>query len=249
MTFETTGQELGPDLSKAKGLLVIVIDDLGLSLRFARELAELPLDITFSVLPRLRHSADVVALANEKGRELMLHQPMEPMAYPETSPGEGALFGSMTGKQLRAVVRDNLVRVPGARGLNNHMGSRFTQDYRGVYAMLEELRGRGLFVLDSLTHPRSVLAKLVAEQEIPVLRRDVFLDVVRSADAVQHQLRKAESIALRKGRAVAIGHPFEETLEGLRRWSAERSPSLAVVRASALLDNGADALAKGKKSR
>jgi uncharacterized protein len=250
ISFESPKTEpLAPDVAEAQGLLVIVIDDLGLDAAFARQLAALPLEITFSVLPGLPHSDDVVSIARKAGRELLLHQPMEPMGYPEVSPGEGALFGSMTGEQLRAIVLENLARVPAARGMNNHMGSRFTQDYRAVGAMLQGLPGNGFFVLDSLTHPRSVLGDLARKQGIPTLLRDVFLDVVRDADAVTHQLRKAESIALRKGRAVAIGHPFPETLEGIRRWNRERSPWVAVVSASALVPGAESGLARLPKSR
>ncbi len=250
ISFESPKAEpAAPEADEVQGLLAIVIDDLGLDAGFARQLAALPLEITFSVLPGLPHSDDVVSIARKAGRELLLHQPMEPMGYPDVSPGEGALFGSMTGEQLRAVVLENLARVPAARGMNNHMGSRFTQDHRAVAAMLQGVPGNGFFVLDSITHPRSVLGELARQQGIPTLLRDVFLDVVRDADAVTHQLRKAESIALRKGRAVAIGHPFPETLEGIRRWNRERSRRLAVVPASALAPGAETGLARLPKSR
>ncbi len=250
ISFESPrGEPPMPDTPEPQGLLAIVIDDLGLDAGFARQLAALPLEITFSVLPGLPHSDDVVSIARKAGRELLLHQPMEPMGYPEVSPGEGALFGSMTGEQLRAVVLDNLARVPAARGMNNHMGSRFTQDHRAVSAMLQGVPGNGFFVLDSLTHPRSVLGELARQQGIPTLLRDVFLDVVRDADAVTHQLRKAESIALRKGRAVAIGHPFPETLEGILRWNRGRSQRVAVVKASTLAKGDDADLAQSPKSR
>lgn len=226
---------LQPPAPAARGL-VIVMDDLGLERRFARELAALPEPVSFSVLPWLPHTEEVAAIAREHGKELLLHQPMEPLDS-TISPGAGALFAGAPQSRVRQLVRENLTRLPGAVGLNNHMGSRFTQDPAGVDAVLDVAAENGVFVLDSVTHPGSVLAKRALQRGVPVLRRDIFLDVVKDTGAILYQLRKAERIAGRRGQAVAIGHPYPETLEALRIWSRERearAERVPVVTAQAL---------------
>ncbi len=224
-----------PPPSTDRPLLAIVIDDLGESAAFARNLASLGEPITFAIWPLASHVESVTAVAVETGMEIIVHQPMEPMAYPEMNPGPGAVYVDMDDQAIRATVLENLQRVPNAVGLNNHMGSRFTQNARGVAAVAEVLRTQRLFALDSLTHPQSTFRKTAQAQGVPSLVRDVFLDVVRSEQAVAHQLRKAERIAQGKGFAIAIGHPFPETLAGLRRWLASRDPRVRVVTLRELL--------------
>ena len=239
-------QEQAPLAVAEGGRLVIVMDDLGLDLGYARALALLPVPVTFSVLPRLPQTRGVAALAREYGCELLLHQPMEPVDLSK-HPGAGALFVGVGTERLRRLLLENLAQVPGAVGLNNHMGSRFTQDSQGVREVVRVAAEQGLFVLDSRTHERSLLARAAEQAGVPTLRRDVFLDVVRETAAIEFQLRKAEQLARQQGQAVAIGHPHPETLQALRRWSVGREPGVLVTTAGALLQVGEDgALAAGQ---
>lgn len=218
-----------PPRLDARGRLAIVIDDLGESESFARSLAALDVPVTFSVWPRSSKTSQVAAIGHAAGLEIMLHQPMQPESWPRVKPGPGALYISMNATEVRRVVAENLDKVPWAVGLNNHMGSAFTQSVEGMDAVIQVLNERGLVILDSLTHPRSAVMAEARKLGIEAYRRDVFLDVVKDVDAVVFQLEKAERLALSHGRAVAIGHPYPETLEGLKRWSAKRDPELAVV--------------------
>ena len=218
-------------------MLAIVIDDLGESVSFAEGLAKLDVPVTFSIWPGSSHMERVARLAHAAGRDVLLHQPMEPMNYPKVNPGPGAVLVSMEPERIRRVVAENLDRVPFALGFNNHMGSRFTQNGSAVAAALGGVSERKMFVLDSLTHPRTKVSREAQKLGVPVLRRDIFLDVVRDEDAIVRQLRKAEQVALGKGYAVAIGHPFPETLAALRRWSGERDRRVRVERLSLLVNS------------
>lgn len=216
-------------------VLAIIIDDLGDSPLFARKLVSLRLSLTFSVIPHTRRTRDVLAIAQEAGLEVILHQPMEPVSYPQHDPGEGALFVSMDAGQIQQILQENFALVPGAAGMNNHMGSLFTQDRARMELVLEEVKRRGLFVVDSLTHPRSRVVQAAASAGVPCLVRDVFLDNVQTERAVLRQLRKAEAVARRKGRAIAIGHPKAATLKALRAWSRTRDKTILLLPVSGLL--------------
>ena len=215
--------------------LVIVIDDIGEDMNAARALAGLPYPVTFAVWPRSTHARRAAEVGHAAGLEILIHQPTEPMKYPEMNPGPGALFTSLPEAEIEARVRDSITRVPHAVGMNNHMGSRFTRDRRAAAAMVRPLRNHGFFVLDSMTHPGSVLFEEAARQGIPSLKRDIFLDSVPGRDNVLRQLRKAENIALVTGRAVAIGHPLPDTLAVLRDWESRRDTRIELVRLADLL--------------
>ena len=215
------------------GKLVLIIDDLGGSLNYARQLHSLDFPVVFSILPHMPGTEQVVEYARNNNVETMLHLPMEPLGYPQgIEPGPGALFVNMNSKEIRRRVADNLAQVPGAIGVNNHMGSRFTQDFRGMNVVFDEIQKQGLFFLDSMTTPKSVAEELAAKRNIVFLKRHVFLDNVQDKNAILFQLSKAENIAVKHGMAVAIGHPYPETLEALREWNRIRNRNVEVVRLS-----------------
>jgi len=217
-----------------KPRLAIVIDDLGESLKPARELAQLGLPLTFSVFPYGPATPKIVEVGRAAGFDIILHQPMEPLDAGNNNPGVGAIYCRMSDEQIKAALRENLKRVPAAVAMNNHMGSRFTQDERGLAAVVEVLRERKLFCLDSLTHPKSRFMVVAARLNVPGLKRDVFLDLVRERDAVLRELKHAERIARARGAAVAIAHPVATTIAALRAWKSQRDASITLVPLSAL---------------
>jgi uncharacterized protein len=218
------------------GKLVIIIDDLGENLKYARELGKLEFPVIFSILPYTTRTTEVVDFARKNNLEIMLHLPMEPSSYSQgVCPGQGALFVDMDDREVKARLAQNLAQVPGAIGVNNHMGSRFTQDHQGMSIVLEELKKEGLFFLDSLTTSKSVVEELAGKKQVDFLKRHVFLDNVQDKNAILFQLNKAENLAIKQGMAVAIGHPYPETLMALKEWKALRSGNVEVVRISEYL--------------
>ncbi len=210
--------------------LVLVMDDLGQSMPAVRQLLALPYPVTFAIWPDSSHAREAGLAAHAAGREIIVHQPMEPLGYPKVKPGPGALLVGADEAAIEEQVRSALNKVPYAVGMNNHMGSRFTQNSAGVRAVLRVLRAKKLMALDSMTHPASVLHAEAARQGFAPLKRDVFLDVTAKKEAVLHQLRTAEKVALLTGHAIAIGHPLPETLAALKEWSRVRNPQVTMVR-------------------
>jgi hypothetical protein len=210
-------------------LLAVVIDDLGEDLSFAESLAELPFPVSIAVWPQATHTRGIAATAREKGLDLLLHQPMEPRGWPKVRPGPGALMLSMNATEARRVLNENLDGLPGVVGLNNHMGSRYTSDRAAMDLVATTCAERGLIFLDSRTVGGSKGKEAAVAAGLAPLERDVFLDNVPQTPAILHQLRKAERLALKRGQAVAIGHPHPETLEALRQWWKMRDPAVTPV--------------------
>ncbi len=215
--------------SAAAPRLTVVIDDLGEDLEFARSLTRLDFPVSFAIWPSATHTKAVAAVADAAGMEILVHMPMEPMNYPRLNPGKDPLLLSMTADEIRNTVNRNVARVPGAVGVNNHMGSRFTEVAQPMNVALNAIKDQGLFFLDSGTTPRT---KAIAEARRVGIRhfnRDIFLDNVRSVSAILLQLKKTESLALKRGRAICIGHPHRETLEALQVWARERNQRVSIV--------------------
>ena len=214
----------------------IVIDDLGQNFSHFEQLADLHLPLSIAVIPGLPASTRTVGEASRRGIEMLLHQPMEPREEGQKNPGEGVLLTSMTAEAVRARVRANLDAVPGAVGVNNHMGSRFTEDTAGLGALMAEIKAHELFWLDSRTTARTHGGEAALTAGVPALERDIFIDADVNADFIRRQVRKLIALARERGSAVGIGHPHPETIAVLREMRAELLASgVALVPISALV--------------
>ncbi|PCI32777.1 MAG: hypothetical protein COB54_06685 [Alphaproteobacteria bacterium] len=194
----------------------IVIDDLGVVKGRTHEVIKLDAPLTLSFLPYAPDLQNITQFARVSGHELMVHLPMEPKGNKD--PGPHALLTGVADEKILQDLAFNLSQFDGYVGINNHMGSAFTEYSRGLDLILDEVQNRGLLVLDSRTSQYSLLAKMATERDIPNLTRDVFLDNEQDVDYILGQLDKLEKMALRRGSAIAIGHPYGETIEALSRW-------------------------------
>lgn len=199
----------------AQPRLAIVIDDLGNRLAEGQRAVTLPGAVTCAFLPGTPHALALAELAHRTGKEVILHQPMQSVAGQALGPG--AITLDMTRTAMVRTLRANLRALPHVAGMNNHMGSLLTRHpghMTWVAAALREA-APGLYFLDSRTSPRTVAERMAREVGVATTRRDVFLDNVRDPEAIRAQLRVAAERARRQGSAVAIGHPYPETLEVL----------------------------------
>ncbi len=204
----------------ARPRLAIVMDDLGRNLGVGRALLAIDLPVTLSILPGQAHSAGLAELAHRHGREIMVHLPMEPQAYPVADPGKDALFVNLSAAEIRRRMENYLQQVPYAVGGNNHMGSRFTEDRAGMQAVLGVIKENGFFFLDSLTTGESIAYAEARRAGVPAAVRDVFLDNAPEVEKIAGEIRRLVAVAKRRGHAIGICHPYPETLEALRREAA-----------------------------
>jgi polysaccharide deacetylase 2 family uncharacterized protein YibQ len=231
--------EWAPPPESAVPRLAVVIDDMGRDLERARAFLDLNIAITPAILPHLSESRKVALLAQERGREYLVHVPMQPEGYPDVDPGPGALLENMDETEIRKTIAEDLQAVPGAAGINNHMGSRLTALEVPMRWLMAELKGRGLYFVDSVTTARSVAVPTAGEAGLGWARRDVFLDNVQEQRAIGEQIAKAIQHAKQTGRAVAIGHPHRETLRALEAWAPKiRESGVRIVSPSELLQRG-----------
>lgn len=200
-----------------QAVIAVVIDDVGLDRPRALKMIELKGPLTLSLMTYADGIQSLSDLARKSGHEVMAHLPMEPLD-PKENPGPGALKVSMDEAAIRRVMAEDLDDWTGYVGVNNHMGSRFTQDGARMAIVMDELKARGLLWLDSKTIGSSSGPTAAKAAGVPFLERDVFIDNMETVEAVLAQLETLIGTAQKHGTAIGIGHPHDATREALKKW-------------------------------
>lgn len=197
-------------------VVAIIIDDMGSSVAEVRELMNIGVPLTFSVIPGLHQSREVATIAHNGGYEVMLHIPMEPQDYPRKRLESNGLLLSYGDREIEARVRGFMNVIPYAVGANNHMGSRFTENREKMGVVLGVLKENGMFFIDSMTTPKSIGLALSRELGLRSTARTApFLDNSEDVSAVKVQLASLTKLAVKKGSAVGICHPHRGTIQAL----------------------------------
>jgi polysaccharide deacetylase 2 family uncharacterized protein YibQ len=212
------GAELIDDSLKEKNLpkITLIIDDVGNNHLLGFRAAKLPPEVALSILPHTSFSNDLANFAHQRGMDILLHQPMESMTNVNLL-GPGSLLKDMTRKQFNLVLKENLKAVPFVIGLNNHMGSLLTTDTQKMNWLMEELKLRQLFFIDSRTTTDTIAENTALNWQVPTERRKVFLDHIDDPKTIAEQFKRLLSIAKNNGHAIAIGHPRKNTLDFLEK--------------------------------
>ena len=185
--------------------VAIIFDDAGYGIKAAQEVEAIGRPVTISVLPRLPFSTQIAEEAPQHGMQVILHLPVQPDNR-SIALGPGGITVDMADDEIRQTVNDDLATVPSAVGANNHMGSLGTADPRVMRAVMDVMKTRHLFFVDSMTSSRSVAAKVAREMGVPTAVRAVFLDNEDNEEYVRGQFRALIAIAQSRGDAIAIGH-------------------------------------------
>lgn len=209
---DTVASVVEPDLAVPlpTAKLVLILDDIGYSADAGLRAINLPAQITLAVIPHTPHGKALAEAAHQAGRELMLHAPMSNLSGMDL--GEGALTLQQSEEEFLQVLTAALADIPHIKGVNNHTGSELTAALQPMQWVMQELKSRNLYFVDSMTTRDSVAGTTAAQFLVPSLRRHIFLDNVQTAEAIDVEFRRAIALAQQQGYAVAIGHPYPETL-------------------------------------
>lgn len=226
--IEARGQGFAPRIA-------LIVDDIGFSLSRARRFLDLDAPLTYSILPRVTYSQTLALEIHEAGHQIMLHQPMEPYDR-AVDPGPGALFVGDGTKRIERVMEENILEIPFATGVNNHMGSRFTSREMEMRKALTIVKNKDLFFVDSLTSSHSRALETARRLHLAAARRNIFLDVHPQECAVLSQLRQLTRIARLHGTAIGIGHPYPSTAQAIGRF-IRNLKGITLVHISALISD------------
>jgi polysaccharide deacetylase 2 family uncharacterized protein YibQ len=220
--------------------VAVIIDDMGQHAARGERALALPGPLAYAFLPQAPHTRDLAGLAHRRGKEVLLHQPMQAAGREGAGPGRIAL--ATTREALQRRVARNLAAVPHAAGVNNHEGSLITRHPGHMTWLMKALRERGgLFFVDSRTTARTVAERMAREVGVPAIERDIFLDHRREATRIHAQFDRLLATARREGAAVAIGHPHPQTLAVLKnRLRRLQEADVELVAVSALVSESSE---------
>ncbi|MFZ5814592.1 MAG: divergent polysaccharide deacetylase family protein [Bacillota bacterium] len=227
-------------------MLAIVIDDLTRGAPGFEAMLALDQPLTFALFPDQPDAAALAGQVAGRGHEVILHLPMDAGRVNPAWYAGRPISGRQTDEEIAWQVARWLRAVPQARGMNNHMGTRATQDERVVRAVLEVARRSGKFVLDSLTTEATVVPRVAVEMGVPCMQRSLFLDHTPGKAAAVEQLRRLADWAEQHGAAIGIGHVGqgrEATAQALVEVLPElQARGIRLVTLSTLLESRPDLL-------
>ena len=201
---ETYLKESGSSLPSAK--LAIIIDDVGSTDSGLKKMMEINEHLTFAVMPFLENSEKDAINAHKNGFEVIVHLPMEANGGKMNWVGPKPILSGMTSHEIKELTAEAISSVPYAVGANIHMGSKVSSDKAVISAVMDVLKERNMYFVDSRTTELTIAKEIADEQGVLCYDRDVFLDGQQPKSFVMKRLRKAGDVALKKGFAVAIGH-------------------------------------------
>jgi uncharacterized protein len=216
-------------------VVAIIIDDLGDHWENGLRAVQLPGPVACAVMPYRPYSERFSVEAYLQNKEVLLHLPMEPKTVRFSTPG--LLTHSLSRQEMLSAMYDALHSLPYVDGMNNHMGSLLTSKETHMSWLMQELSLLdALFFIDSRTSADSVAFSMAKKHGVSSTQRDIFLDHVRDKGSIATKLDETVQLAKTQGSALAIGHPYPETLAVLEEVLA-RLPEYGVqmVTVSSLL--------------
>lgn len=216
-----------PDYDQAAGYLgdsklAIIMDDMGYSMARGQRVLDLPGAMTIAILPFTPSAAELASATVAQGKEVIVHQPMEPQRPQGAITAKGMLTTGMAATDFYATLSAAIDSVPHSVGISNHTGSKLTTHGERMGWVMDHIRQRDLFFVDSRTSANTVAHRTAQEFDVPTVSRDVFLDHVITPAAIEIQFERAVRLAKLRGSAVLIAHPHEVSL----RFLEERLPRL-----------------------
>jgi len=188
--------------------IAIIMDDMGYSHELGLQALALPGDITYSFIAYAPSAKALARRARALDKEIMLHLPMA--SQKERPLDEGAITAETGREEIKRLLDAQLQRVPGVKGFNNHMGSALTESRVMMSWLMEAVVEHDLYFVDSRTSRQTVAYEVAKEYGVPALQRQVFLD--HAGVSLQEQLERALKLARQGGQAVAIAHPYPESM-------------------------------------
>ncbi|MFQ5721870.1 MAG: divergent polysaccharide deacetylase family protein [Candidatus Aminicenantales bacterium] len=203
--------------AKAKKKVALIIDDMGNSLWAINEVCSIKMPLTVSILPYSSLAKETAQIAHQNGLEVMLHLPLEPINSQEEDNGsKGMVDSKMNKKEVIQTVNNCVAQIPYVIGVNNHMGSKITASKIFMRIILEKLKEKNLFFIDSRTTADSVAYDVAQMMGVPSTYRNVFLDTEDTEQSIKNKLIELYQLAQKKGQALGICHPRPKTLKVLK---------------------------------
>ena len=221
-----------------KPRIALIVTNLGLSATYTKAaLKLLPEDITLSfshVAPRLK---SWIREARQKGHEVLMDIPMEPLGFPKNDPGRATLLTSSNEVENLNRLEHVMKKAGGYVGLLGTLGTKFMLHSETFLPVLKTIKQRGLIYVDSRSTSRSLGPELASSIQLPRAFNNIFIDKEPSNQKIKGKLDELEKIALKKRFAVGIAQPFPLTIEILSQWAEKlKAKQISLAPITAVVD-------------
>ena len=221
-----------------KPRIALIVTNLGLSATYTKAaLKLLPEDITLSfshVAPRLK---SWIREARQKGHEVLMDIPMEPLGFPKNDPGRATLLTSSNEVENLNRLEHVMKKAGGYVGLLGTLGTKFMLHSETFLPILKTIKQRGLIYVDSRSTSRSLGPELASSIQLPRAFNNIFIDKEPSNQKIKDKLDELEKIALKKRFAVGIAQPFPLTIEILSQWAEKlKAKQISLAPITAVVD-------------
>jgi len=210
--------------------IALVLDDVGYDLAAVKRMLDLSVPVAISILPDSPFARQAATLSKQAGQVVMLHLPMQP-EDPSLPMTEDFLHDNMKRQSIRNTFLRDLEKVPFVEGVNNHMGSKLTQQDKPMHWVMQLCKEKGLFFVDSRTSAQSVAATTAESMGVAWASRSIFLDHEMTLEAMKHAWQRARNCAKKKLSCVVIAHPRAKTVTFLENYlSKEDAKNMVSIR-------------------
>ncbi|MCK8827395.1 divergent polysaccharide deacetylase family protein [Natroniella acetigena] len=186
--------------------IAIIIDDFGNRAEGTEGMLNLEQKITVAIMPFEKRSQQEAKEAIAAGFDVIIHLPMEPNNGKRSWLGPKPIMTTLATEEIKKRMEEAIADIPQAIGFNNHTGSKATADKRVVKAVLEVAKANDLIAIDSRTSPESVIGEIGNKLDVPVLTRDLFLDLQSDSKDIEEAMLTLVGMAIKEGAAIGIGH-------------------------------------------
>lgn len=199
------------------GKICLIIDDFGNSLN--EEIIgflNLGHNITIAIIPGHQYTRETAVRASENGIETMIHMPMESWEGIDPDETRYSLYQGLNQEEFNNRIDMAFDEIPNAIGMNNHQGSKSTEDPQQMKMLARILKKRDLLFVDSFTSPDSRALVTMKKMGVKTGLRQLFLDNEEDETSIRNQLDSLMVIAKDRGSVIGIGHCKPITLKVLR---------------------------------
>ncbi|MCW4116293.1 divergent polysaccharide deacetylase family protein [Aurantimonas sp. MSK8Z-1] len=202
--------------------IAVIVGGLGISQTGTQAaIQQLPGSVTLGFAASGNSLSRWMAEARRSGHELLLQAPMEPVGYPQVTPGENTVtVADMTAGAFDALYR-SLGRMTNYVGVMNYMGARLTADADAMRAVMDEAARRGLMYLDDGSSSRSLAKATAMSEGTPFAASDILIDGDRDPAKIRQQLDALERTARAKGTAIGVASAFDTSVAEIAAWVHE----------------------------
>jgi polysaccharide deacetylase 2 family uncharacterized protein YibQ len=195
--------------------IAIILDDGGNNLELIKKITQISYPLTVSILPFTPYDKKTAELLRKAKKHVFLHLPLQPHGYPATDPGKGAILLNTPTDLIDIIINKDIERIGNINGVNNHMGSMFTENRDKTTLVLKSIRRYTDVFVDSRTSSKSTAYEVCKSVMDKCGYNSIFIDNDNNKKSILKEIDEAYKLAITKKNIILIGHVREATIEAL----------------------------------